>query len=121
MNEQTPWEIIYNHFKSSGFEVYEPNQHVGECKSKYVVVKAAGLSKFSGYSTATNLYDILCYVPRRQFSTLEVYLKEVRTCLRELENSLMLRPVYFETAPYYDEDAKAHMVSMQYAVYTQIT
>lgn len=106
------WQNIYKHLKSKGFDVYSPGQHQGECIKPYVVLKDAGLNPLSSFSSSQALYDVMCYVPKEQFSILEPYLENVKEAMKELYPAII--PVYFQTASFLDDTVKGHMISVQY-------
>lgn len=106
---------IYDALKRNGYDVYFPEQKTGECTSSYVVVANAGLTGLTEISSSQVLYDIMCYVPEKKYSTLEPFVNEVEMALDELFP--MIRPVHFRTSAYYDQDVKAHMISTQYFNY----
>lgn len=114
------WRDIYMHLQSKGVDVYSPAQHVGECKSKYVVLKDAGLTKMASFSTTMQMYEVLCYVPAGQFSQVESYKETIKSYMAELKRNFMIRETYVETPSFFDEDINGHMVSVQYVVYKQI-
>lgn len=113
------WGIVYNHLKSKGIDVYSPGQHQGECITPYTVVKDGGSSQLLSYSSTQPLYDILCYVPKDNYSQLEPYLHKVREAMKELYP--MVVPTYFETPSFLDDSVKGHMVSMEYRAANKIT
>lgn len=106
------WQNIYKHLSECGLDVYSPGQHQGECTSPYVVVKDAGTNPLGNFSSTQTLYDVMCYVPKDKFSTLEPYVKHVKTCMRGLYPAII--PVNFETASFLDDTVKGHMISVQY-------
>lgn len=106
------WQNIYKHLKASGLNVYSPGQHQGECTSPYVVLKDAGLNPLSNFSSSQALYDVMCYVPKDQFSTLEPYVEKVKEAMKGLYPAII--PVYFQTASFLDDTVKGHMISVQY-------
>lgn len=106
------WQRIYSHLKNKGFDVYSPGQHQGECTSPYVVLKDAGSSKFDSFSSSKNLYDLMCYVPKEVFSTLEPFVDSVETAMKEMYPEVI--PLHFRTPSYLDDSVKAHMISTQY-------
>lgn len=108
----TRWEDIYEHLKTSGFEVYSPGQHKGECTAPYIVVRDAGTSPYMEFTTAVTLYEILCYVPKSKYSTLQEYAGQVKQAMKGLWP--MMIPMNYETAPFYDDTVKAHMTAIQY-------
>lgn len=109
---------IYLHLKEAGIEVYFPAQKVGECLSKYVVVKDATTSQYLNYSSTVTYYDLMCYVPKEHFSELEPFVEEVKKVMKELVP--MIKPTYSQTASFYDDSVKAHMISVQYKNYRKI-
>lgn len=110
--EKSRWSDIFLHLKDKGFDVYSPGSKEGECKSPYVVVKHAGKSKNPTVSSSMMLYDILVYLPKNKYSQLETFVGKVEDAMDGLWP--MIRPVHYQTTPYYDEEIKAWMVSIQY-------
>ena len=109
---------IYLHLKKKGFDVYFPAQKLGECTKPYVVVKDATTSKVAGISSTITYYDVLCYVPGNQFSTLDPFVDSVDKAMAELQP--MIRPTYVRTQSFYDQAIEAHMISIQYKNYRKI-
>lgn len=106
------WQNIYKHLKAEGIDVYSPGQHQGECIRPYTVVQNAGMSPYSAFSSTQTLYDIMCYVPQNEFSTLEPYVEKVKTAMKGLYPTIV--PVNFQTAAFLDDTVKGHMISIQY-------
>lgn len=103
---------IYNHLKSKGYDVYFPAQHSGECINLYVVIKLSTPSKLANVSSVQDYYDIMLYVPRNEYSKIEKYIFELKENMKELYPMIM--PTYTQTATYYDDTVKGHMVSVMY-------
>ena len=118
--EQDRIQDIYMHLKNKGFDVYFPAQHQGECISPYVVVKGDSDVQFQRFSTTSHYYDLLCYVPKDNYSTLYPFVDSVKAAMKELETKIMIRPAYYDTSSYYDEAIKGHMVSIQYINYRKL-
>lgn len=112
MAEKTRYMDIYKHLANHGIEVYSPAQKEGECKAPYVVVKDMGTTQYMSFSSTRTLYDVMCYVPKDRFTLLEQYVSQVKAIMAELKPMIM--PVYTETASFYDDAVKAHMISVQY-------
>lgn len=108
----TRWEDIFEKLQEHGIDVYSPGRKTGECTSPYVVVKDAGRVNSTEVSSSQDLYDLMCYVPKDNYSTLEPFVDRVETVMDELFP--MLRPMHFRTASFYDDSVKAHMISAQY-------
>ena len=107
------WQDLYMFLKSKGFDVYSPGQHVGECKSPYVVVRYDGTTQITNASSHWDLYAVMCYVPQNQYSKLETLTTEVRTAMEELRP--MFLKFYEQTSmSAYDEAARAHYTSTEY-------
>ena len=109
---------IFVHLQQKGFSVYFPGQHQGECTEPYVVVKGATNTQFRQYSSTVQYYDLLCYVPKEHFSTLYPYVDSIKAAMKELVP--MIKPAYYDTAPFYDDGIKGHMVSIQYINYRKM-
>lgn len=108
----TRWKDIYDKLTEHEIDVYSPGQKTGECTSPYVVVKAAGRTGSTEISSSQDLYDLMCYVPKSAYSTLELFVDNVETIMDELFP--MIRSMHFRTASFYDDSVKAHMISTQF-------
>lgn len=106
------WANIYRHLKSEGVDVYSPGQHQGECISPYTVLRDAGVNRLEDFSSTRALYEILCYVPQDQYSTLEPYVERVKNSMKKLYPTIV--PTHFETPSFLDDTVKGHMISVQY-------
>ena len=106
------WQNIYRQLKSDGLAVYSPGQHQGDCVSPYVVVKDSGVNPLSSFSSTQALYDVMCYVPQAEFSTLEPYVERVKASMKKLYPAIVA--TNFHTPSFLDDTVKGHMVSMQY-------
>lgn len=104
---------IYTHLTAEGFEVYFPQQKKGECLKPYVVVKDSGTSQLYDFSSTLTLYELLCYVPEKNYTSLETFKEAVKTSMKKLHP--MIRYTKYETPPFYDDLVKAHMTSVQYS------
>lgn len=115
MLQNTRWSDIFKHLERCGYDVYPPATKEGECLADYIVVKDNGMSKSPTVSSSIALYDILLYVPKNQYSTIENKV----TTLKEHMDGLwpMIRPTHFVTAPFYDDAVKGWMISIQYQNY----
>ena len=111
------WQTIFRHLKKDGFEVYSPGTKQGECKSRYIVIKSGGGSG-TQFSTTVSYYDIMLYVPKNKYSELDGFILEVKRSMKKLFP--MLKPTGEETSSYYDDNYKAHMVSIVYSNYKKI-
>lgn len=106
------WRDICDHLKSKGFDVYAPAQHKGECTTRYVVIKALQALRVSSFSSISQVYDVMLYVPQAEYSRLEEFVGELESAMTELEPMVM--PMHYRTPSFYDESVKGHMVSIQY-------
>lgn len=106
------WQNIYRQLKADGIDVYSPGQHQGDCVAPYTVVRDAGMNPLLGFSSSQALYEVLCYVPQLQFSTLEPYVEQVKTSMKKLYPAII--PTNFQTPSFLDDTVKGHMVSVQY-------
>lgn len=106
------------HLKNAGFDVYSPGTKTGECISEYLVVKNDGSSRHMNFSTDIDLYSIMCYVPKDQYSSLEILVQNVKQTMKGLEP--MITPYGSQTPSYYDDSYKAHMISIEYKNYKKL-
>lgn len=109
------WQDIYSHLKNEGFEVYAPEQKVGECTSPYVVVKNDGSYRHQNFSTHRDMYSIECYVPRLEYSKLEVLVMDVKKAMHKLYP--MIQDYGQQMAAFYDSTVKAHYITIEYENY----
>lgn len=112
------WQDIFLHLKKEGFDVYSPGTKVGECTEEYIVVKNDGSSKHPTVSSDNDLYAVMCYVPKENYSRLEPMVQEVKSAMKGLEP--MILPYGSQTPSYYDDSYKAHMISIEYKNYKKI-
>ena len=108
----TRWKNIFDKLKEHEVDVYSPGRKTGECTSPYVVIKDAGRVASTEISSSQDLYDLMCYVPKDQYSTLEGFVDSIEEIMDELFP--MVRPMHFRTASFYDDTVKGHMMSTQY-------
>ena len=112
------WQDIFLHLKKARFDVYSPGTKVGECTEEYIVVKNDGSSKHPTVSSDNDLYAVMCYVPKENYSRLEPMVQEVKKAMKGLEP--MILPYGSQTPSYYDDSYKAHMISIEYKNYKKI-
>lgn len=112
------WQDIFLNLKKAGFDVYSPGTKVGECTKEYIVVKNDGSSKHPTVSSDNDLYAVMCYVPKENYSRLEPMVQEVKKAMKGLEP--MILPYGSQTPSYYDDSYKAHMISIEYKNYKKI-
>lgn len=115
---ESRWQDIYAHLVEKGYVVYAPGTKVGECTEPYIVVKNDGSYEHVNFSTNRDMYAVMCYVPKGQYSKLEVMVQKVRQDMKELEP--MILPYGQQMPSYYDDTCKAHYISMEYENYKKI-
>ena len=81
-------------------------------------MKNNGSAKKVNVSTDEDYYSIMCYVPRNKYSELEVLVQKVKKAMKELKP--MVLPYGMQTSSYYDDEIKAHMISIEYKNYKKI-
>lgn len=118
VNRESRWQDLYDHLKKMGFDVYSPGTKVGECTDPYVVIKNDGATKHTSFSTSVDLYSVMCYVPKKAYSTLEPMVQSVKQAMKELEP--MFKWYGQDSASFYDDDYKAHMISIEYQNYKKL-
>lgn len=114
-SEASRWGDIFKQLKKSGFDVYSPGVKTGDCTAPYVVVAISSSVEHSSFSSNIDLYSVMCYVPKQEYSTLEPFVHSVEDSMAELEPMIL---AYGQKQPsYYDDTIKAHMVSIMYKNY----
>lgn len=108
-------QIIFDYLEAAGYDVFFPEQHIGECITPYIVVKSDGLAPIAGITTNQCFYAIFCYIPRNQYNELEQFIIDLKTTMEGLYPSVMSADI--ETTPFYDDEVKGFMVSIQYINY----
>lgn len=106
------WQDLFNHLKSYFFDVYSPGMKLGECTKPYVVIRHDGSARRIGISTDDDFYTIMCYVPRNAYSMLEPMIQRMKFVMKKIEPMFM--PNGYQSPSFYDDELKAHMVSIQY-------
>lgn len=106
------WKEVFKSLEIAGFDVYPPATKIGECKTPYVVLKDDGTNQTNSFSSTTTYYTLMCYVPLNEYSSLYEYKESVKEAMKTLEPMVM--PMHYETASFYDDTVKAHMISIQY-------
>lgn len=112
--EPSIWGDIFIHLQNEGFEVYSPAVKVGECDRPYIVIKNDGSTNTS-FSSDIDLYAVMIFVPKQSYSKLEVMKMAVKRSMKKIEPLLL--PYGLETPSYYDDEVKAHTVSITYKNY----
>lgn len=118
VEETNRTQDIYNFLKSKQFDVYMPEQHDGDCLNPYVVVKYDGFAKHANYSTNTHQYSITCCVPKDKYSMLDSYVNDVVDAMLEMQPMIM--PNGYASPSFYDDDLKAHTMSIEYKNYRKL-
>lgn len=103
---------IRDAIQGDGIDCFYPGQHKGECTKEYVVVKTGGTIS-TDVSSERPIYTIMCYVPVNKYSKLETLIFNTKKSIKKVFP--LVSYIGNETASYYDEDVKAHMISFQYA------
>lgn len=114
--EDSRWQDLYLFLTSKCYDVYTPGQKEGECLSKYIVVKYAGSVKADMISSRRDLYDLILYVPKANYSQLESFVQQVISDMKEIEPLFMPYDNQQDTS-YFDDSVKAHFVSIVYMNY----
>lgn len=106
------YEKVFDKLKENEIDVYPPNTHKGEVKSKYTVLLDGGRTKTLSYTSQTVLLDVLVYVPANRYTDLDPYADEVKELVDKLYPLVI--PTGNETAAFYDESIKGWMKSVEY-------
>lgn len=116
--QDTRWKDVVVCMQNRGINAYSPGKHEGQCTEEYVVVRFAGSSGFGEYSTKQAIYELLCYVPEKEYTRLDTFIDEVRLAMKSLWP--MFKDLKETSPDYFDKDVKAHMRFIQYGNYIKI-
>lgn len=116
--QESRWQDLYLHLKNKGYDVYAPAQKVGECTEPYLVVKNDGSYQHVNFSTDRDMYAIYCYVPKLRYSELEPLVQRVKRDMRELYP--MFQVYGQQLASFYDDEVKAHYITIEYENYKKV-
>lgn len=108
----------YHCLKDDGIDAYFQGQHSGDCKAPYVVVASSGSSKHLDASSTINNIELMCYVPFRNPSLIDIFVDQVKQSMKKLYP--MLKDSYSEMSDYVDNDVKAVMRTLVYTYYRKI-
>lgn len=115
---ESRWQDIFAHLESKGYKVYPPGVKVGECTEPYIVVKNDGSYEHANFSTDRDMYAVMCFVPKGQYSKLEPMVMKVKEDMKELRPMILS---YGQQMPsYYDDTFKAHYIAIEYENYKKI-
>lgn len=112
---ESRWQDIHAHLVKKGYEVYPPGVKTGECTKPYIVVKNDGSYEHANFSTDRDMYAVMCYVPKGQYSKLEPLVQSVKEAMKELKP--MIQSYGQQMPSYYDDSCKAHYISIEYENY----
>ena len=107
------YNLIFNHLKNSGFKVFAPNAHKGECVEDYLVLKELATTQYINYSTQIILYDVLCY--SKNYTDCIKLKSAVREKMKQLEFTVM--PTDNEQEAFFDDSVKGYMSSIEFRNY----
>lgn len=109
---ESRWGDLYVHLKQNGFDVFSPGTKTGECIAPYLTVQYSGASSIDSVSSDRDIYTIRVYVPANQYSALEPLVLKVRRVMEQIKP--LFYPMGVTTPSYYEDNIKAHYVSIDY-------
>lgn len=117
-NYETRIQDVYKCLEGNGIEVYFPEQHIGEVKTNYVVVRQDGENQFENYSSLICSIDLYLYIPRNDYSKMQLFIDQVKEVMKKLEP--MIKSNHYVSPSYYDDLLKGHTVTMTYEYYRKL-
>lgn len=106
------YEKFFDKLKQNNIEVYPPNTHKGDVKSKYVVLSDGGRTQALNFTSQTILIDTLIYVPGTRFTDLDLFADIVKRYANELYPLII--PTGYESPAFYDDSINGWMKSIEY-------
>lgn len=98
--------------------IYSPGIKTGECTAPYIVISYSGGSKLSSFSTVCDYYTLMLYVPKQEYSLMEPFISDTKEGMKRLKPKVL--PTHEQTSSFYDDEIKAHMVSITYKNYKKL-
>lgn len=117
---KTVWQKIYLHLKKKGFEVYSVGQKRDKCTNSYIVLKEDGTHALNSNVNGYKLFDVIIYHPKENYSTMELYVEDVKKILKDKEMSKYLRPTGNETPSILDTEVEGYTSSIEYIQYKKL-
>ena len=107
------WQRTKAHLKACGHLAYAPGEHVGVCKTPYIVLHEGGTvrmieSRHVGYATL----NVICYVPLGRYEDMVPMAARVRADMRAL--APQVRPTGYMGPTIIEEEYKAHSKTLEY-------
>ena len=106
---------VYHCLKDDGIDTYFQDQHRGDCLSPYAVVAYSGGNDVVGFSSTIHSIDIMCYVPIKNPSLIDIFVDQVKNSMKKLYP--MLKDANNDVGDYSDNDIKAIMRTITYTYY----
>lgn len=106
--DRSLWQIIADTLIEHGIEVYPPATKVGKCQKRYVVLKISAKTGLPGISSERIYFMFMLYIPKEEYTQLEMFESEVRKIL-DNELAPMILPAGETNSDYYDDNFDAHM------------
>lgn len=103
---------IHDLLKQNKYNVFFPGIHKGECTEPYIVVKNGGALDSFIVSSDRPIYELLCYVPTKQYSSMVSFVFGIKKTMKKMYPALEYAGN--ETDVVYDETVKGWMQSFMY-------
>lgn len=110
--QKSRWQDLFVFLQKKGYDVRSPGTDVGECTSKYIVIRNAGQNNLSGFSTDDDTYQLELFVPQQKYSELEPFVQKLKKDMKELYPMMIFSGMI--SSSIYDDSLKAHYVSITY-------
>jgi hypothetical protein len=108
------WKTVYDKLKEHSLNPYPPGIHTGECTTRYcVVIEGNQIPSVGSNRTGQRVLDVIAYIPASNYPAMEVYKKEIKAALKEIQ---ALRCTGFETPIIAEDEKKAFSSSIEYTI-----
>lgn len=117
---KTVWQKLYLYLMKKGFEVYSPGQKRDKCTKSYIVLKENGVHALDSNTNGFKLFDVIIYHPKTNYSTMELYVENIKKALKDKYIRQYLTPTGNETPSILDDGVEGYTTSIEYQQFKKL-
>ena len=103
---------LFDFLTENDFDVYFIGQKKGNCTKKFIVIRDSGIIPITSNKTATQIIDIIGYVPESKYIEIEEFKENIKETMKEYAARIT-----GEESPIIPEDSfKAYSFSITYQI-----
>ena len=74
---------LFDFLTENDFDVYFIGQKKGNCTKKFIVIRDSGIIPITSNKTATQIIDIIGYVPNSKYTEIEPFKENIKEVMKE--------------------------------------